>query len=115
MSEIDRRHFLQNSAALAASLSAFEIAATAGARAASPDDAPADGGKKVGPNDQIRVAVIGVKGRGMEHVASYLKLKDAKITTICDVDRRVIGPGQQAHQVEGWLRAEVRSGSPPGV
>ena len=95
---IDRRQFFQNSAALAASLSAFEVAATR-ARADDVPDAskakPQDA-KKVGPNDQIRVAVIGVKGRGMEHIGSYLKLKDARITTICDVDRKVIGPATKA-------------------
>ena len=95
MTPIDRRQFLQNSAALAASLSAFEVAATR-ARAEEPAAQPAKDSKKVGPNDQIRVAVIGVKGRGMEHVASYLKLKDARITTICDVDKRVIGPATRA-------------------
>ena len=97
MPMLDRRQFLQNSAALAASLSAFEVAATR-AKALG-DDAPAprpDGSKKVGPNDQIRIAVIGVRGRGMEHIGSYLKQKDARITTICDVDQKVIGPAMTA-------------------
>jgi len=31
----------------------------------------------------------------MEHISSYLKLKDARITTICDVDRNVIGPANK--------------------
>ena len=95
MPAIDRRQFLHNSAALAASLSAFEVAATR-ARA---DDAPAPGpkpeAKKVGPNDQIRVAVIGVRSRGLEHVGSYLKQKDARITAICDADKNVIGPANK--------------------
>jgi predicted dehydrogenase len=95
MTGIDRRQFLQNSAALAASLSAFEIAATR-SRAEEPATQPVKDTKKVGPNDQIRVAVIGVKGRGMEHVASYLRLKDARITTICDVDKKVIGPATKS-------------------
>ena len=87
MPAIDRRQFLQNSAALAASLSAFEVASSR----AHAEETPAKDVKKVGPNDQIRVAMIGVKGRGLEHIASYLKLKDARITTICDVDKNVIG------------------------
>ena len=92
MSSIDRRRFLQNSAALATSLAAFEAAAT---RAKAEDDeadkTKASDTKKVGPNDQIRVAIIGVHGRGLEHIAGYLKQKDAVITTICDVDQHVIG------------------------
>jgi predicted dehydrogenase len=95
MTAIDRRQFLQNSAALAASLAAFEVAATQ-ARAEELAEEPVKQAKKIGPNDQIRVAVIGVRGRGMEHVASYLKLKDARITTICDVDKNVIGKATKA-------------------
>ena len=96
MPAIDRRQFLHNSAALAASLSAFEVAASRARAEEGPAAKPADDVKKVGPNDQIRVAVIGVRGRGMEHIASYLKLKDARITTICDVDKNVIGPAKKA-------------------
>ena len=96
MPAIDRRRFLQNSAALAASLSAFEVASTL-ARA---DDAPAEtkvkDAKKVGPNDQIRVAVLGVNGRGLDHVAGFLKHKESRITTICDVDKNVIGKANKA-------------------
>ncbi len=94
MPAIDRRRFLQNSAALAASLSALEVASTRAAADDVPDPSKKDA-KKVGPNDQIRVAVIGVRGRGMEHIAAYLKLKDARITTICDVDQGVIGPASK--------------------
>ncbi len=96
MPTIDRRQFLQDSAALAASLSAFEVAATrARAQETPAQDQPKEAPKRVGPNDQIRVAVLGVKGRGMEHIASYLKLKDCRVTTICDVDRKVIGPANK--------------------
>ena len=92
MSSIDRRRFLQSSAALTASFAAFEATAT---RAKAEDDeadkTKAETIKKVGPNDQIRVAIIGVRGRGLEHIAGYLKQKDAVITTICDADQNVIG------------------------
>ena len=95
MSLIDRRRFLQSSAALGASLAAFEAAAT---RAKAADDeaekAKAAEVKKVGPNEQIRVAIIGVgfpNGRGLEHIAGLLKQKDAVITTICDADESHAG------------------------
>ena len=81
MTPVDRRHFLKNSAALAASLAVLEATST---RAAEPD---ADtGGKKAGANDVIRLAMIGVRSRGMEHIAGYSKLKDVKITHICDAE-----------------------------
>ena len=96
MPAIDRRRFLHQSAALAASLSAFEVASTRVLAEEGPAVGPADDAKRVGPNEQIRVAVIGVKGRGLEHIGSYLKLKqDCRITTICDVDKSVIGPANK--------------------
>ncbi len=91
MTPVDRRHFLKNSAALAASLAALEASSV---RAAEPG--ADESGKAAGPNDVLRVAVIGVRGRGMEHIQGYSRLKDVKITTICDVDRNVIGPAMAA-------------------
>ncbi len=101
---LDRRAFLQQSAALTAALSAFEASASRVPAAGPPaaDDAPA---KKPSANETIRVAVIGVRGRGLEHVGSLLRQKDARITTICDVDRNVIGRAMK--QVAG------RNGSEP--
>jgi len=84
---MDRRQFLQDSVALAASISALQ-ATTA---SAADETAPKTNGKKVGPNDVVNVAVIGVKGRGMSHVQAFNDLDEARITTICDVDRNVIG------------------------
>jgi predicted dehydrogenase len=91
MSLLDRRHFLQNSAALAASLSVLEATST---RPAVAEDEPSD--KKAGPNDVVRIAMIGVRSRGMEHIQGYSKLSNAKITTICDVDEKVIGKAMKA-------------------
>ena len=39
----------------------------------------------------MRVAVIRVRGRGLEHAFGFAGLKDVRITTICDVDSNVIG------------------------
>jgi predicted dehydrogenase len=84
---VDRRQFLQDTAALAASITAFQATtARAADEAATKEDT-----KKPGANDIINVAVIGVRGRGMEHVRAYNDLDEARITTICDVDRNVIG------------------------
>ena len=90
MSQLDRRHFLQNSAALAASLAAFEVSSTL---AGPPDDAPGDSAKSkpAGPNDAIRVAVIGVRGRGMDHVSGFTSQKDSRVTAVCDVDTASAG------------------------
>ena len=48
--------------------------------------------KKGDANDALHVAVVGVHGRGMSHVAGYLqKNTNTIITHICDADSAVIG------------------------
>ncbi len=92
--KLDRRQFLHDTAALVASLSALQATT---ARAADEEATPKPGNrKKAGANDVIRLAVIGVRGRGMEHLRSFSDLDDARITTICDVDRNVIGKAMRA-------------------
>jgi predicted dehydrogenase len=90
---VDRRQFLQDTAALAASISAIQATMTT-AKAADETSPKTD--KKVGANDVINIAVIGVRGRGMEHVRAYNESDEARITTICDVDRNVIGRAMKA-------------------
>src|SRR5207249_8588154 len=46
----------------------------------------------VGANDRVRVAVIGVHGRGMNHVEGYAQVPNAELAALCDVrseERRV--------------------------
>jgi predicted dehydrogenase len=83
---MDRRQFLHDTAAVAAGIAAIE----AGSGAARAGEADNDT-KKAGPNDTVRMAVLGVRGRGMEHVREWTRQPDVKITTVCDVDRNVIG------------------------
>lgn len=85
---IGRRQFLQESV-IAAGLAATAANARAGDEDAKP-------GKKVSANDAIRVAVIGVHGRGMSHVGGFGRLKDSRIVAICDCDENVIGPAMAA-------------------
>ncbi len=87
----DRRQFLHDSALLTAGLAAFSSTQSRG-RA---DDAPEPTSKKAGPNEVIRMAVIGVKGRGLEHVGGFTNLPDVRITTLCDIDKRIVGPAER--------------------
>jgi predicted dehydrogenase len=87
-----RRHFLHDTAALAASLAAVPGVGARGDE----NDKEADT-KPAGPNEVLRVAVCGVRGRGMEHIQGWGNLKkDARITTICDIDLNVTGPAKKA-------------------
>src|ERR687886_1562443 len=43
-----------------------------------------------GSNDRIRVAVIGVNGRGTDHIAGFSKLPNVEVATLCDVDKNIL-------------------------
>jgi predicted dehydrogenase len=65
----------------AAAAAAVGTGGTGGLLAAEP---PAGG--KAGPNDQIRMACIGFRTQGRNHISAYLKRNDVTIATLCDVD-----------------------------
>lgn len=44
-----------------------------------------------GANDRLRVAVIGVNGRGKDHIAGLMKQDNVEVATLCDVDKVVLG------------------------
>ncbi len=39
-----------------------------------------------GANDKIRVAVLGVNGRGTDHIAGFMNLPDVEVACLCDPD-----------------------------
>src|SRR4030095_8823989 len=82
MSEVNRRYFLMSSGLAAA--------APLTARASSLN----------GANNRVRVAVIGIKGRGGEHIQAFSRLKDnnVELAALCDVDENVLN--QRLAQVE---------------
>ena len=43
----------------------------------------------LGANEKVRVAVIGVNGRGKDHIAGIMKQPDAEVVALCDVDTNV--------------------------
>jgi len=81
------------------------FAAAAAAAAQAPRWACALDGPRAGPNEALRVAVAGVKGRGKEHINSYLRMKDVEIAALVDVDPRVA--------VDSLKLVEQRSGKAP--
>jgi predicted dehydrogenase len=72
-----RRVFVEQALALAGT-------ALAGCRVASGEDQAAR--RAVGPNDRIRVAVIGVNGQGGNHLGEWLANPDVEVVAICDCD-----------------------------
>ncbi len=98
MHAINRREFFHDSAALAAAVAAsgcFGGALSAAAPAVKKS-------KKGSANDTLSVAVIGVHGRGMEHVQEFAGKHNCVITTICDADEAVIAKAMRhVERVQG--------------
>ncbi|MCF6284099.1 MAG: Gfo/Idh/MocA family oxidoreductase [Candidatus Hydrogenedentes bacterium] len=45
-----------------------------------------------GANDRIRVAVMGINGRGKTHMKEFASVDGAEVTTLCDPDARLFKP-----------------------
>src|SRR5687768_6214056 len=42
-------------------------------------------------NSDIRVVVVGFKGRGGDHISNFRKIKGARLSALCDADQEVLG------------------------
>jgi len=73
VSEPGRRTFLKTTAVAAATVATASSA-----------------NKVLGANDRVRVAVIGVRGRGWDHVKGYHPIPNVEISHFCDVDENVL-------------------------
>ncbi len=51
-----------------------------------------------GANETIRIAVVGFKGRGGDHISGLKKIAGVRITALCDVDKEVLEAGKQKIQ-----------------
>jgi predicted dehydrogenase len=85
MRPLSRREFVNSSAVAAALAAAGSVV----------DPLPAGeetkAARKGSANDRLRVAVIGVRGRGMNHVDGFAGKHNCEIAVICDCDEKVIG------------------------
>jgi predicted dehydrogenase len=84
---MNRRDFLQDSALFAAALAVL-----------GPERRPlrAADDQAGSANETLNVAVVGVRGRGRDHVAGFAGKHNCVVTTICDADEAVIGPAMTA-------------------
>ena len=83
MPSISRRHFIQGSSA--AVLLAQAPAALARARR----------------SDEVRVAVIGLRGRGGNHIGALKAIPGVKLVMLCDVDRGVLARAAKGLEEQG--------------
>ena len=74
MPRLNRRKFLQTSAAASAAFSTFTIAGTKAS------------GKVIGANDTIRIGVAGIHGRGSVHIDGFAGCDKVQVTYLIDPD-----------------------------
>lgn len=72
MSQKNRRHFLKTTAGAAAAMNLVIRS------------------KAYSANDVVNVAVIGVNGRGRDHIAGHMGAEGAQVVALCDIDERVL-------------------------
>ncbi len=77
---ISRRDFVEQSLFAAAAA----LATGSGFQTLSAAEEPV--ARKVGPNEKIRVATIGVNGQGGAHLGEWLKNPDVDLVAVCDCD-----------------------------
>ncbi len=66
---IDRRDFLKTSAVAAAAFQAKTV---------------------LGANDRVRIAVIGLRGRGFDHIKTIHATPNVDLVAVCDIDENVV-------------------------
>lgn len=59
-----------------------------------------------GANDTIRVGVIGIHGRGQNHITGFSALKGVEVTALCDVDESVLN--KVSDQLKSNLKQPVK-------
>ena len=79
MTTLTRRSFLED-----ALLTAAAVVSAGFARPAAGEDVAS-----TSPNEKLGVAVIGVHGRGGDHVKAFSSRKDCEVRIVCDADRDV--------------------------
>ena len=45
----------------------------------------------LGANDRVRIAICGLRGRGLDHVKRFSKVPEVEIAAVCDIDENVLG------------------------
>ncbi len=106
MNSINRRLFLQHSAAAAAGLGFASLFS-----GCSTTSKPTKTGRILGANDEIRIGIVGFRSQGGSHISSIQKLREkgekVRIVALCDVDSEVLAKGvegfkKQNQTVEGF-------------
>ena len=81
---MERRYFLSSAAAAAATLAGRRL--------------------KAAPSDRVRIACVGLRGRGKDHIRGYSNLENVEIVAMCDIDESVLNERASAFEKTGKTR-----------
>lgn len=98
VNHLTRRAFLRNTAFVGAATAATALTARSW-------------GQVAGANGDLRVAVVGLNGRGKSHLGSLAKIKGVRVVAICDADTAVIEKTKKGVDKDGarLCPADVRT------
>ena len=97
MKDANRREFLSKTATVAAGAS---VLAT-----------PAIAANRLGPNDRVRVGIIGLRGRGRSHIQAIhnLENQNVELAAMCDVDESVLNERRGEYQKLSGNRPKIHT------
>jgi len=100
MTPVTRRQFLQRTSTAAAPAAVMAAPAIFAS-----DERPKDElGRTIGPNDEIRTAILGIRNQGKNHIKYHQATPNVRIATLCDPDQRLFAE-----------RAELVAGGKPAT
>jgi predicted dehydrogenase len=89
--DLDRRDFLKT-AGKAATIGAATLAL---------------GGRVLGANDRVRIAICGLRGRGNDHLRGFAKVPGTEIAAFCDIDESVLARRTDEAQKMGLAKPKT--------
>ena len=98
MSKLNRRKFLKNSALTVASASLWSLLPGCKTGSARQCCAPGVKQRVIGANEDVRIALVGLHGRGKQHIDNFSKAKGVRVVALCDVDTAVLAGFQERYK-----------------
>src|SRR5215469_13614601 len=96
MSDVTRRSFLEHTlAAATVGLAAGKVVAGTDVPKSGAEAPTTRPSAKVSKNDKIGIAVIGLHGRGQNHIDAYTFDDRVEVVALCDVDEHQFAKAQQ--------------------
>jgi predicted dehydrogenase len=66
----------------------------------------APGARVLGANGDIRIAVVGINGRGGSHISAFGGMKGVRVVAFCDVDQKVLGSKAAAFEKKSGTKLQ---------